>query len=482
MPSTISAIGAAKNANRQAIDAFTDIDRTRFDHKNKERFVRHSGAGLTEATVRMISAEKKEPKWLLDKRLAAYAEYIKRPMPNFGPELSGLDLDAIRYYLRPDEKKNAQTWDDVPDDIKKTFEALGVPQAEREMLAGVGAQYESEAAYHRLKGEWEDKGVIFLDMDDAVKQHEEMVKEYFMTTCVPITDHKFAALHAAVWSGGTFLYIPKDVVVDLPLQAYFRMNAKNSGQFEHTLIIVEEGAQAHYIEGCSAPQYGSSALHAGCVEVFVAPKARFRYSSVENWSKDTYNLNTKRGIVQEDGLLEWVGGNLGSGVTMLYPCSILAGDRSRADHISIAFAGEGQYQDTGAKVIHKGKSTKSNILSKSLSKDGGTATYRGLLRIMKGATDSASVVNCDNLILDGGSHSTADPVVEVLEQTAEVSHEAKVGKISEDELFYVMSRGLSEQEAMAIIVQGFIEPIVKELPLEYAVELNRLIELEMEGA
>jgi Fe-S cluster assembly protein SufB len=479
---TKAAVGAAKNEKREAIDAFQDIDRSRFDHKNKERVFKKSKKGLDEKVVRMISEEKGEPGWMLEKRLRALAEYEKRPMPNFGPDLSGLDLDGITYYLRPDERKNAMSWDDVPDDIKNTFEKLGVPQAEREMLAGVGAQYESETVYHRLKGQWEKKGVIFLDMDEALKQHEEIVKEYFMTKCVPVTDHKFAALHGAVWSGGTFLYIPKGVEIDLPLQAYFRMNAKSGGQFEHTLIIVEEGAQAHYIEGCSAPQYGTSSLHAGCVEVFVKKGARFRYSSVENWSKDTYNLNTKRGIVDEDAILEWVGGNLGSGVTMLYPCSVLRGDRSKADHISIAFAGEGQTQDTGAKVIHKGKETKSNILSKSLSKDGGVATYRGLVRILKGATGAQTMVNCDNLILDGGSVSTADPCMEILEQTSEVSHEAKVGKISEDELFYVMSRGLSEEEAMALIVQGFIEPIVKELPLEYAVELNRLIELEMEGA
>lgn len=464
------------------IASFQDIDRSRFDDRNEEKAVKAAHLGVDEEVVRMISEEKGEPEWMLKKRLEALKIYQNISMPSFGPSLDKLNLDEICYYRRADEVSNAKTWDDVPEDIKNTFDKLGIPEAEREVLAGVGAQYESENVYHKLKDEWTEQGVIFEDMDVAVQEYPEIVQEYFMTKCVPLRDHKFAALHGAVWSGGTFLYIPKGVKVTMPLQAYFRMNAKRGGQFEHTLIIIEEGAEGHYIEGCSAPQYGMSSLHAGCVEVFVKKGARFRYSSVENWSKNTYNLNTKRALVDEDAFMEWVGGNLGSGVTMLYPCSVLKGDRSRADHLSIAFAGEGQFQDTGAKVIHMGKETKSNVLSKGLSKDGGTSNYRGLLRIFPGAVNSQASVNCDNLILDKTSLSCADPVMEIQEDSAEVSHEAKVGSIGEDELFYLMSRGISEQDAMAMIVQGFIEPIVKELPLEYAVEMNRLIELEMEGA
>lgn len=466
----------------QPLSSFQDIDRSRFDERNEERSIGEVILGLDERVVRLISQEKDEPEWMLNKRLQALKVYQELSMPSFGPSLKKLNLDEICYYRRADEVSNAKTWDDVPNDIKNTFEKLGIPEAEREVLAGVGAQYESENVYHKLKEEWSEQGVIFEDMDVAVKEHPEIVQEYFMTRCVPVRDHKFAALHGAVWSGGTFLYIPKGVNVTMPLQAYFRMNAARGGQFEHTLIIVEEGAQAHYIEGCSAPQYGMSSLHAGCVEVFVKKGARFRYSSVENWSKNTYNLNTKRAIADEDAIMEWVGGNLGSGVTMLYPCTILKGDRSRADHLSIAFAGNEQFQDTGAKVIHIGKDSKSNILSKGLSKDGGTSNYRGLLRIFPEAENVQASVNCDSLILDKGSLSCADPVMEIHNQSAEVSHEAKVGSIGEEELFYLMSRGIDEETAMAMIVQGFIEPIVKELPLEYAVELNRLIELEMEGA
>jgi Fe-S cluster assembly protein SufB len=466
---------------KNPIKAFQDIDRSRFDDRNEEKSVKRSDLGVNEEVVRMISSEKNEPQWMLEKRLESLRVFEEMKMPKFGPDISALNLQEICYYRRADDVSNAKTWEEVPDDIKNTFEKLGIPEAERKVLAGVGAQYESENIYHKLREEWVEKGVIFEDMDVAVQKYPEMVKEYFMTKCVPIRDHKFAALHGAVWSGGTFLYLPKGVDVTMPLQAYFRMNASRGGQFEHTLIIADEGSQAHYIEGCSAPQYGMSSLHAGCVEVYVKKGARFRYSSVENWSKNTYNLNTKRAIAEEDAIMEWVGGNLGSGVTMLYPCTILKGDRSRADHLSIAFAGEGQVQDTGAKVIHIGKETKSKVLSKGISKDGGRANYRGLLRIFPQAEGSQASVNCDNLILDEGSFSCADPVMEIHEDSAEVSHEAKIGSIGEDELFYAMSRGLTEQEATAMIVQGFIEPIVKELPLEYAVELNRLIELEMEN-
>lgn len=444
--------------------------------------MKNTGLGISEAVVRLIAEEKNEPEWMLNKRLEALKVFQDMKMPRFGPSLEKLRFEEICFYRKADEVKDAKTWEEVPEEIKNTFERLGIPEAERKVLAGVGAQYESENVYHKLQDEWQKKGVIFEDMDIALQKYPDLIREYFMTRCVPLRDHKFAALHGAVWSGGTFLYIPKGVHVTMPLQAYFRMNASRGGQFEHTLIIVEEGAQGHYIEGCSAPQYGMSSLHAGCVEVYVKKGARFRYSSVENWSKNTYNLNTKRALVEENGIMEWVGGNLGSGVTMLYPCSVLKGDRSRADHLSIAFAGEGQHQDTGAKVIHIGKETKSNVLSKGLSMGGGNATYRGLLRIFPGAKMAQASVNCDNLILDGSAISCADPVMEIQEETAQVSHEAKIGSIGDEELFYTMSRGLSEKDARSLIVQGFIEPIVKELPLEYAVELNRLIELEMEGA
>lgn len=460
----------------------TPFDRSMFDDHNAEKAVKTSGLGLNESVVRMISREKKEPAWMLQKRLDGLNAFQSLKMPAFGPSLANLHLDDICYYRRADTVKDAKTWDQVPEDIKRTFEKLGIPEAERKTLAGVGAQYESENVYHKLRKEWQKQGVIFEDMDVAVQKYPDLVKAYFMTRCVPIRDHKFAALHAAVWSGGTFLYIPKNISVTMPLQAYFRMNAQKGGQFEHTLIIVEEGAHGHYIEGCSAPQYGSSSLHAGCVEVFVKKNARFRYSSVENWSKNTYNLNTKRAIVEENAIMEWVSGNFGSGVTMLYPCSVLIGDRSKADHLSVAYAGEGQVQDTGAKVIHIGKETKSLILSKGLSKSGGVSNYRGLLRIFPGAFQSKAAITCDSLILDGSSHAAADPTMEIFEKSAEVSHEAKVGSIGEEELFYAKSRGLDEKTARALIVQGFIEPIVKELPLEYAVELNRLIELDMENA
>lgn len=456
------------------------IDRSKYDDAAKSAVRFASTPGLTRELVEEISRQKNEPDWMRAKRLAAFALYEKTPLPSWGPPLAGLDLEKIVYFVRPDAKE-AQDWKEVPDEIRKTFERLGIPESERSALSGVGAQFDSDIIYHNLKEEWKKQGVIFENMDVAVRQYPDLVRKYFMTDCIPISDHKFVMLHAAVWSGGTFIYVPPGVKVNVPLQAYFRMNAERGGQFEHTLIIVDKGAEVEYIEGCSAPRYATSSIHAGCVELHVKEDARIRYSSIENWSKNTYNLNTKRAIAEEDAIMEWVGGNLGSGVTMLYPCTILKGDRSRADHLSIAFAGEGQFQDTGAKVIHIGKETKSSVLSKGLSKDGGTANYRGLLRIFPGAEGAQASVNCDNLILDERSVSCADPIMEIHEDSAEVSHEAKIGSIGEDELFYVMSRGVSEEQAMAMIVQGFIEPIVKELPLEYAVELNRLIELEMEN-
>lgn len=449
--------------------------------KQLEKTIKKAGLGISEKVVRMISEEKNEPKWMLEKRLRALEIFYKLPMPGYGPSLDKLNLDEICFYHRANEINNLKSWDDVPKEIKETFDKLGIPEAEKAQLAGVGAQYESENVYHNLKEKWSRKGVIFEDLDLALQKYPDIVKEHFMNKCVSIQDHKFAALHAAVWSGGTFLYIPKGVKVDQPIQSYFRMNAARGGQFEHTMIIIEEGAEAHYIEGCSAPIYGINSLHAGCVEVFVGKNARFRYSSVENWSKDVYNLNTKRAIVEEDAIMEWVGGNFGSAVTMLYPCSILKGDRSRADHLSVAYAGKGQNQDTGGKIIHVGKNTSGQLISKSISSHGGINHFRGLIKVLPNATNAKSFMNCDNLLLDRESKSDATPVLEDQEFSAELSHEARVGSINKEELFYLMSRGIPEKEAIALIIQGFIEPIVKELPLEYAVELNRMMELEMEA-
>jgi Fe-S cluster assembly protein SufB len=459
-----------------------EIDRSTYDHYNKDRLIYKSKPGLTKEIVEEISKQKKEPEWMLKKRLKAFEIWEKMPMPSWGPSLKDLDLNKIIFFQRPDAKKNANKWEDVPEDIKKTFEKLGIPEAERKALAGAGSQYESEVVYHNLKKEWEDKGVIFLDCDEALKQYPELVKKYFMTSCVPVTLHKFAALHAAVWSGGTFIYVPKNVKVSMPLQAYFRMNAKKGGQFEHTLIIVDKGAQVEYIEGCSAPQYNVNSLHAGCVEIHVLEGARVRYSSIENWSRNTYNLNTKRAIVQKNGVIEWINGNMGSKTTMLYPTSILVGENAKSDFLGVAFAGKGQDQDTGTKVYHLAKNTTSTIRSKSISKDGGITSYRGLISIKKGATNSKSHVECDALMVDNISKSNTFPYMDVKEKNVDLGHEATVGKISDEQVFYLMSRGLSQEQASQMIVSGFIEPIVKALPLEYAVELNRLIEMEMEGS
>lgn len=451
-----------------------------WDSYNQSEYMSGTKVGLDEKLVRFISQEKQEPEWMLQKRLAALKLYQEMPLPTWGPDLTRLDLSKITYYARATDKQS-QTWDDVPADIKDTFNKLGIPQAEQEVLAGVGAQYESTVIYHSLKEQFRRQGVVFEDLDVALQTHEELVKKHFMRA-VPPTLHKFAALHGAVWSGGTFLYIPKGVKVDLPLQAYFRMNAKGMGQFEHTLIIVEEEAQAHYIEGCSAPRYGVDSLHAGCVEVYVAKNARFRYSSVESWSKDAYNLNTKRALVQAGAHMEWVGGNFGSNVTMLYPCSVLLGEGASADHLGVAFANHGQIQDTGAKVIHLAPKTTSNIVMKSISKDGGRAVYRGLVEISAAAEDAVSNIKCDALILDPQSASDTIPMIKLNNPTAVLAHEATAGKINDDDIFYLRSRGLSESEASAMIVNGFINPIVKELPLEYAVEMNRMVELEMENS
>jgi len=449
---------------------------------NAERSFVKAPKGISEEVVRFISAEKNEPEWMLNKRLEALKIFNKMAIPKWGPDLSKLDLQEITYYMRSDEKTNSKNWDDLPDDIKETFRKLGIPEAEQKELSGAGAQYESEVVYHNLKEEWARKGVVFENCDIALHKYPELFKKHFMTRCVPIHDHMFAALHAAVWSGGTFIYVPPGVKVNIPLQAYFRMNMKGLGQFEHTLIIVDEGAECHYIEGCSAPLYTTSNLHAGCVEIFVAKNARCRYSSVENWSKNTYNLNTKRAIVEDDGIIEWINGNLGSGVTMLYPCSILKGDRSKSDAIGIAYAGTGQHQDTGMKVYHIGKNTSSTIVSKSISCDGGITGYRGILKVAKGATGARSHVECDALMVGSTSRTDTIPFIEIHGNDIDIGHEATVGKISNEQLFYLTSRGLSEEQAMQMIVSGFIEPVIKNLPLEYAAELNKLIQLEMEGS
>jgi Fe-S cluster assembly protein SufB len=445
------------------------------------KYVFRSPKGLNEAVIREISAQKQEPAWMLEKRLASYEIFKKKPIPTWGPDLSGLNFDEIIFYIRPEDYK-AMKWEDVPEAIKKTYDALGIPEAEKKYLAGLVAQYESEAVYTNLKKAWDSKGVIFTDMDSAVKEHPDLVKEYFMTKCVPAADNKFAALHGAVWSGGSFVYVPKGVRVEIPLQTYFRMNTKSSGQFEHTLIIVEPGAEVHYIEGCTAPRYSVSSLHSAVVEIFVLEGARARYTTIQNWSTDVYNLNTKRSIVYENGIMEWVGGSMGSGVTMLYPASILRGKGARAEHLNIAFAGKGQNKDTGAKVILAAPDTSASIIAKSISKDGGKSMYRGLVRIGSNAVSAKAHVECQSLMLDGLSSVDTVPIIEQFTPQSSVGHEATVGKIDEEQLFYLMSRGVSRDDAVALVVRGFIEPIAKELPRGYAVELNRLIQLEMKGA
>lgn len=457
------------------------INRELFDKADKDSSKYKSKPGLSKELVIEISKYKEEPEWMLEKRLRAFELYQKKPMPSFGPDLSRLNLDEIVYFVRPDAKEET-TWEEVPEEIKKTFDRLGIPEAEKKALSGVGAQYDSEMVYHNLKDDLKKKGVIFENMDVAVKKYPELVKKHFMTNCVPIADHKFAMLHASVWSGGTFIYVPKNVKLELPLQAYFRMNAESGGQFEHTLIIVDEGADLQYIEGCSAPRYSKNSLHAGCVEIFVAENARMRYYSIENWSKNTYNLNTKRAVVQKNATMEWIGGNLGSGVTMLYPCSILIGEGAKTDNLGIAYSGEGQDQDVGAKAIHLASNTKSIIKSRSISAKGGRSTYRGMVKIMKNAKNCKSSVVCDGLLMDGKSSCNTIPSMDIYNNEVEAVHEARVGKIGDEEIFYLMSRGISEERAIQLIVAGFIEPIAKLLPFEYALELNRLIEMEMEDS
>jgi len=439
-----------------------------------------SGKGLTEEIVRQISSIKKEPEWMLDFRLNAYKIFTEKKMPSWGPDLSGIDLRNISYYVKPNGKKEAD-WNKVPQNIKNTFDKIGVPEAERKFLAGSTAQFESEAIYSSLKKEWESKGVIFKDMDSALREHPEIVKKY-LGTLVPSTDNKFAALNSAVWSGGSFIYVPKGVSIDIPLQTYFRINTQSMGQFERTLIIADEGSIVHYVEGCSAPIYSTASLHVAVVEVFVHKSARVRYTTIQNWSNNVYNLVTKRAIANENAVVEWIDGNIGSKVSMKYPTVILKGEGSRADIISIAYAGKGQIQDAGARAIHLAPNTKSKIISKSISKNGGQSSYRGSVKISKGAVNATSSVRCDALLLDENSRSDTYPKMEVDEDKVSLAHEATVGKIGEEQIFYLMSRGIPENEAISMIVLGFVESFTKELPMEYAVELNRLIQLETKGA
>ena len=457
-----------------------DIERGVYDIKDEGRYKYKAEKGLTPEIIKKISERKNEPEWMKEFRLKALEVYNSKPMTDWGPDLSDLDVNDIVHYLEPDSAPMNENWDDVPSYIRDTFDRLGIPEAEKQSLAGVGAQYDSEVVYHSIHKELKEQGVIYTDIETAMVEYEDMLKEYFMTL-ITVNDHKFAALHGAVWSGGSFIYVPKGVKVNMPLQSYFRLNAPEAGQFEHTLIIVDEGADLHYIEGCSAPKYQKNALHAGAVELFVRKGARLRYSTIENWWRNMYNLNTKRAIVEDDGVVEWISGSFGSRVSMLYPMSILKGDRSRCEFTGVTFAAAGQYLDTGCKIIHQGKQTSSTVHSKSISKNGGTAFYRGLLKVLPEATGSRSTVECESLMLDNLSSSDTIPIIDINNDSVDIGHEAKIGRISDEAIFYLMSRGISEDEAKAMIVRGFVEPISKELPLEYAVELNKLIELELEG-
>ncbi len=437
--------------------------------------------GLNEDVVRDISAKKSEPQWMPDLRLKGLRLFDKKPMPSWGSDLSGIDFDNIKYFVRSTEKQ-ATSWEELPDDIKLTYDRLGIPEAEKQRLvAGVAAQYESEVVYHKIREDLEEQGVIFLDTDTALREQEALFKEYFGTV-IPVGDNKFASLNTAVWSGGSFIYVPKNVHVDIPLQAYFRINTENMGQFERTLIIVDEGAYVHYVEGCTAPIYSSDSLHSAVVEIIVKKGGRCRYTTIQNWSNNVYNLVTKRAVAHEDATMEWIDGNIGSKVTMKYPAVWLTGERARGETLSIAFAGEGQHQDAGSKMVHAAPNTSSTIISKSVARGGGRTSYRGLVQILENAPGSRSTVKCDALLIDDISRSDTYPYVDVRVDDVSMGHEATVSKVSEDQLFYLMSRGLTEDEAMAMIVRGFVEPIARELPMEYALELNRLIELQMEGA
>ncbi len=461
-------------------DFLEDIGQYRYGFRDPDVSVFKTRKGLDEEVVRQISAMKGEPEWMLEFRLKALRHFQQRPMPTWGADLSNLHLDEIIYYVKPSEMEG-RSWDDVPNTIKQTFDKLGIPEAEQKFLAGVGAQYESEMVYHSIQEHLEQQGVIFLSIEEGLRQHPELFREYFGTV-IPIEDNKFAALNSAVWSGGSFVYVPKGVKVDLPLQAYFRLNVANIGQFERSIIIADEGAQVHYVEGCTAPTYTTDSFHSGVIEIVVKKGARVRYTTIQNWSTNVYNLVTQRALVEENGTMEWVDCNLGSKVTMKYPSCYLKGPGAHGEILSMAFAGPDQWQDAGGKVIHFAPNTSSKITSKSISKGGGRVSYRGLLKVYKGADNVKSNVVCDALLLDPQSRSDTYPYIEIDEDDVTIGHEASVSKVGEEQLFYLMSRGLSEEEATTMVVSGFIEPLVKELPMEYAVEMNRLIQLQMAGS
>ncbi|OFX35133.1 MAG: Fe-S cluster assembly protein SufB [Armatimonadetes bacterium RBG_16_67_12] len=457
-----------------------DLDTYKYGFHDPENYVFRARKGLSREVVQEISHMKGEPDWMRALRLYSLEHFQHRPTPKWGANLDQIDFNDIYYYLKPSERSE-RSWEEVPEDIKRTFDRLGIPEAEKKFLAGVGAQYESESVYHNLKEEWEKLGVIFLDTDTALKKHPDIFREYYGTV-VPPEDNKLAALNTAVWSGGSFVYVPEGVKVDIPLQAYFRINAEKAGQFERTMIICEPGSYVHYVEGCTAPVYTTDSLHSAVVEIIVKEGARCRYTTIQNWSKNVYNLVTKRAVAYRDATMEWVDGNLGSKLTMKYPSVYMVEPGAKAEILSVAFAGAGQHQDPGGKVIHAAPHTQSSVVSKSISKDGGRAGYRGLVKVYPGAVGSKCAVRCDALILDDKSRSDTYPSMEIDEQDVSITHEATVSKVSDEQLFYLMSRAIKGDEAMNMIVRGFIEPIVKELPLEYAVELNRLIALEMEGS
>ena len=458
-----------------------DIDYTKYDFKDStEMYVHLSKKGLSKETVIEISKMKNEPQWMLDFRIRSYEVFMEKPMPTWGGDLSVIDFQNIYYYAKASDKTE-KNWDDVPDNVKKTFDKLGIPEAEKKFLAGVGAQYESEVVYHSLREDLAKQGVLFLDTDQALIDHPEIFKKYF-GKIIPPEDNKFAALNSAVWSGGSFIYVPPGVHIDMPLQAYFRINAENIGQFERTLIIVDEGAEVHYIEGCTAPVYSSESLHSAVVELVAHKDAKLRYTTIQNWSSDVYNLVTKRAYAYEGATVEWIDGNIGSKLTMKYPGVYLMGERAYGETLSIAFAGKGQHQDTGAKMVHLAPNTTSKVTSKSGSRMDGRSTYRGMLNVAKGATNVKSTVRCDALLLDDTSKTDTYPYMVIDQEDATITHEATVGKIGDDQIFYLMSRGFSEEDALSLIVNGFMEPFTKELPMEYAVELNRLIKLEMDDS
>ena len=467
-------------SENEIIAGFNQDYATKYGFADAEDYVFKAEKGLNEAIIRQMSQMKGEPEWMLDIRLKAYQHFLDRPLPEWGASLSEIDFDDIYYYIKPSNRQE-DNWEDVPGYIKDTFNKLGIPEAEQKFLSGVAAQYESEVVYHNIKRELEEKGVIFLGMDDGLAQYPEIVREYF-STVIPYNDNKFAALNTAIWSGGSFIYVPPGVQVDMPLQAYFRINAKNVGQFERTLIVVDEGAYVHYVEGCTAPIYSSDSLHSAVVEIIVKKGGRCRYTTIQNWSNNVYNLVTKRAMAYANATMEWIDGNLGSKVTMKYPAVYLMEPGAHGEILSIAFAGKGQHQDAGGKVVHVAPNTTSRIISKSISKNGGRASYRGLLKVYEGAHGCKSNVVCDALLLDEHSRSDTYPYIEINDQDVTIGHEASVSKVGEEQIFYLMSRGVDEEMANTMIVNGFIEPLVKELPMEYAIEMNRLIQLQMEGS